>query len=109
MAADTQHAEGHHGPDVQAYLIVFSALSVFTILSFAFNGAARMEPPLISHTTSFLLILSVAVIKACLVGAYFMHLKLDWGRVYFMIIPALILGTMMMIVLLPDIVLAWMS
>ena len=36
-----------------------------------------------------------------------MHLKYDWGKLYFLIVPAFILGAMMMIVLLPDIVLAW--
>jgi cytochrome c oxidase subunit 4 len=56
---------------------------------------------------SFALILGVAVVKATLVGMYFMHLKLDWGRLYFLIVPAFILGTMMMIVLMPDIVLGW--
>ena len=102
---DTNHAEGHHGPNVQAYLVIFGALSIFTVLSFAFNGAARSD--MISHTTSFVLILGVAVIKATLVGMYFMHLKFDWGRVFFMIIPAFILATVLVIVLLPDIVLAW--
>ena len=31
----------------------------------------------------------------------------DWKRFYFMIIPVMVLGTMLVIVLLPDIVLAW--
>jgi hypothetical protein len=35
-----------------------------------------------------------------------MHLLFDWKRVYIMIIPAMILGPMLMIVLLPDIVLS---
>jgi hypothetical protein len=36
-----------------------------------------------------------------------MHLKFDWGKLYFMIVPAFILGAMLAFVLLPDIVLAW--
>ena len=102
---DPHHPDEHHGPTVPAYLVVFGALAVFTILSFVANGAARSD--MISHFTSFLIILGVAVVKACLVGAYFMHLVTDWRRVGFMIIPAFILATMMMFVLLPDIVLAW--
>ena len=47
------------------------------------------------------------VVKAVLVAAFFMHLMMDWGRLYFMIIPVLILGIMMIVVLLPDIVLYW--
>ena len=57
----------------------------------------------------FSLILGIAVCKALLVGAYFMHLTFEWGKLYFMIIPAFILGTMMMIVLLPDIVFVWVA
>ena len=45
--------------------------------------------------------------KALLVGAYFMHLVFDWGRLYFVIIPVVIMATMLVVVLLPDIVLAW--
>jgi cytochrome c oxidase subunit 4 len=103
----TEAHDEHHGPNVKSYLVVFGALSVFTGLSFLFNSMARREPPIITHTQSFLLILGVAIIKATLVGMYFMHLKFDWGRLYFLIIPAFILGTMMMIVLMPDIVLGW--
>lgn len=92
--------DADHGPNVQAYLVVFGALSVFTGLSFAFY---EMFP----RSISFLLILIVAVAKATLVGMYFMHLKFDWPKLYFMIIPAFILATMMMIVLMPDIVVGW--
>jgi cytochrome c oxidase subunit 4 len=102
-----EHGDAHHGPDVKAYLVVFGALSIFTALSFLFNWMARHEPPMITHTMSFLLILAVAIVKATLVGMYFMHAKYDWGRIYFMIIPAFILATMMIMVLMPDIVLGW--
>ena len=37
----------------------------------------------------------------------FGHLKFDWRKLYFMIVPAFILGAMMMMVFLPDMVLAW--
>jgi cytochrome c oxidase subunit 4 len=99
------HGDQHHGPNVQAYFMVFGALCVCTLLSFVFNYAARAEA--ITVYMSFALIMAVAVIKATLVGTYFMHLKYDWSKVRVMIIPALVLGPMMMVVLLPDIVLAW--
>ena len=101
----TDAHEEHHGPNVPAYLVVFGALSIFTLLSFVFNAMARSDT--ITRNMSFVLILGVAVVKATLVGLYFMHLKFDWGRLYFLIIPAFILGTLMMIVLMPDIVLGW--
>jgi hypothetical protein len=36
-----------------------------------------------------------------------MHLKFEWSKLYFLIIPVMILGVMMMVVLLPDIVIDW--
>ena len=109
MATDT-HAHdpaAEHGPSYQAYMVVAVALAVFTASSFVFNTLVRnqvMEP----HV-GFMAILGVAVCKAVLVGLYFMHLLLDWRKLYFMIVPAFILGAMMMFVLLPDIVITWQA
>ena len=100
------HAPDQHGSSgINVYLVIFAALAVFTIISFVVNGAVR-GGTLEAHT-GFAIILSVAVCKAVLVAMFFMHLKWDWARLYFMIVPVLILGTMLVIVLLPDIVLAW--
>ncbi len=92
----------HHAAMVKAYLVVFLALAVFTLLSFIINAIFG-----IGSTLGAALIMAVAVVKACLVGFIFMHLKWDWYKLYFMILPAFIIATMMIIVLLPDIVLAW--
>lgn len=108
MSTDIQQAPtpgAHHGPNFKLYLMVGGALAVFTALSFVFNSMQRSD--ILTTHQAFTLILAVAVAKTVLVGMFFMHLKYDWGRLYFMIIPAFILGTMMMIVLLPDIVVAW--
>ena len=96
-----------HGDDghLKAYLIVFALLCVFTTSSFAFNEMQRHEQ--ITAHTSLALIMGVAVIKAVCVALIFMHLKFDWGKVYFIVIPVTIMGIMMIIVLLPDIVLSW--
>jgi cytochrome c oxidase subunit 4 len=80
-------------------------LAIFTALSFVFNSLARAGT--ITAHQSFVLILGVAVCKAVLVGMFFMHLKFDWGRVYFIIVPIFILAVMMALVFLPDIVIAW--
>jgi cytochrome c oxidase subunit 4 len=104
--ADSEHSADHHeGLNVRAYLVVFVALSVFTAISFVVNGAVRSES--LAPHMGFAIILSVAVIKAVLVGLYFMHLILDWGKFYFLIFPAFILGAMMLVVFLPDMVLGW--
>jgi cytochrome c oxidase subunit IV len=105
--SDVQHADAHagHGPTLVSYLVVGIALSVFTVVSFVVNGLVKSEK--LAIQAGFAIILGVAIVKATLVGAYFMHLKFDWRMIYFMLIPVFILATMMMIVLLPDIVLAW--
>jgi cytochrome c oxidase subunit 4 len=107
--AETKHDghenQGDHGALFRVYMIVAIALSVFTAASFLVNLLERGVG--LDLFVGFLMILTVAVCKAGLVGAYFMHLKWDWSKLFFLIIPAFILGTMMMIVLLPDIVLAW--
>ena len=59
------------------------------------------------NTNGMMIILAVAVIKTILVGSYFMHLIIDWPKLYYLIFPTFILATMFVIVLLPDIVFAW--
>jgi cytochrome c oxidase subunit 4 len=103
--AETAHHEAHVGPSVRTYLIIGVALSVFTTVSFVVNSMVRGQT--LTAETGFIIIMAVAICKAALVGAYFMHLKFDWGKLYFMIVPAFILGAMLAFVLLPDIVLAW--
>jgi caa(3)-type oxidase subunit IV len=104
MATDAHEAE-HHGPALKAYMVVFVALSVFTAVSFVVNYAVRKE--MLSPHAGFALILLVAVVKAVLVGTYFMHLIVDWAKLYYFIFPTFILGAMFIVVLLPDIVLSW--
>lgn len=96
-------ADGHEGGHgIKPYLLVFGALAVFTAISFVVYESLPKQT-----LAPFVIILSIAVAKAILVAMYFMHLVLDWKRVYILIVPALILGPMLVIVLLPDIVLAW--
>src|SRR5262245_8531507 len=99
---ETHHDQHHHGPGIKAYLAVFGALMVFTVMSFVANLTFGHGSP-----TAFLIILIVAVFKATLVGVYFMHLILDWPKLYVLIIPALILGPLLVVVIWPDTVLAW--
>jgi cytochrome c oxidase subunit 4 len=100
-----EHDTEAHVTSTRPYLVIFGALCILTLISFVVNG--QVTSGNLSSTTGFLLILGVAIVKAVLVGAYFMHLIFDWGRLYFVIIPVCIMATMMVIVLLPDIVLAW--
>jgi cytochrome c oxidase subunit IV len=93
------HAEA--GPKFGTYIGIFAVLSVCTLLSFVSNAILGQ------NHTSMGVIMVIAVIKALCVAAIFMHLKFEWGKLYFLIIPVMILGVMMMLVLLPDIVIDW--
>jgi cytochrome c oxidase subunit IV len=100
------HAEAAHGPaNTRPFIIVFIALCLFTAVSFVVNVFVREGH--ISTGTGFVIILSVAVVKALCVVTIFMHVKWDWGRLYFLIIPALVLAPMLVFALLPDLVIYW--
>ena len=99
--ADTHDAAGH-GPNVRLYMTIFGLLAFCTALSFIVLQLYGHGSP-----TAASIIMVIAVIKAAAVAVIFMHLKWDWGRLYFLIIPVFILGAMMMMVLLPDLVFAW--
>ena len=98
-------APHHAGISVKTYFLVFGALAVCTAISFLVNEGERHG--LIGAYAGFAMIFAVAVCKMGLVATFFMHLKLDWTRLYFVIVPVSILAVMMLVVLLPDIVLAW--
>jgi caa(3)-type oxidase subunit IV len=100
------HHDAHaHEAKVGSYIAVFVALSVFTLVSFLANWAVHHT--YLSAATAFVIILSVAIVKAVLVAMIFMHLKWDWSKLYFMICPAFILAPFLVMALLPDIVLYW--
>ncbi len=90
-----------HGPSFGLYVTVFVTLSILTMVSF---GAYE----LLGHgPSSMWVILCVSVAKATLVAMIFMHLKYDWGKVFCIVIPVSVMAVLMIIVLLPDLVLAW--
>lgn len=106
---EAHDAQAHSGIEVKTYFVIFGALVIFTAISFLVNfGEHHPEDhPYIGVFAGFVLILGVALCKAVLVAMFFMHLKIDWTRLYFVIVPVMLLAVMMMVVLLPDIVLAW--
>jgi caa(3)-type oxidase subunit IV len=91
----------HSGPTVKTYMLVFGALAVFTLVSFLVNATIGR------NLTGLFIILGVSVCKTVLVGLFFMHLIVDWPKLYYLIFPTFILGAMFITVLLNDIVLVW--
>ena len=96
-----QHHDDHAGPSFQMYMFVFYALCICTALSFVINLALGQN-----HTSAGI-ILIVAIVKATLVAAIFMHLKFDWGKLYCIILPVCVVTVMMVIILSIDQTLAW--
>lgn len=89
-------------PTFASYMVVFVVLCIFTAVSFITNAIFG-----IGDMRGVAIIMSVSVAKATLVAMFFMHLKYDWPKLYFIVIPVMILTVMMVVVLLPDIVFAW--
>ncbi len=104
--SDTAHSADEHSPALfRTYMVIAVALAIFTAASFVVNGLVHAGT--LTATTGFWLILGVAVVKALLVALYFMHLLVDWGKVYFLLVPVLILAALTVIAWLPDMVFDW--
>ena len=106
LAHDAHAGHGAHGdhagPSFQLYMYVFVALCVCTAMSFIVNRIFGEN-----NLTGAGIIMIVAVIKASLVAAIFMHLMFDWGKVYCIVLPVCIVTVMMVIILSIDASLAW--
>lgn len=80
------------------YLKVWAALAVFTAVEYFWAHVFKD-----SLATLVLGLLFWAVLKASLVGWYFMHLKFEGRWVYGMLIPAAVLASVIVFALVPDI------
>ena len=99
---DLEHGHEEHGTE-KIYLSVFGALVVLTGVSFlTVNESLWPFGAQAGHT----LVMIVAVCKAVLVAMFFMHLKWDWFKLYFMIVPPLVMGALMICALMPDLTFA---
>lgn len=104
--AEAGHDEHHNGHiSDKTFIKVFGALLVCTAISFAVNQLVGSGSPAIN----FAIIGLVATLKAILVMVFFMHLLIDWKKLFFFIVPVMILAPLIVIVLWPDIVQAWRS
>jgi cytochrome c oxidase subunit 4 len=89
---EAQHTHHQH-PN---YMAVFFALLVLTVISVGVDMVGGKSQG------GMTIIMLVAVCKSVLVAMYFMHLKYDWFQVYIMVVGPLIMGTIMICILLPD-------
>ena len=94
----TREQELEHESHVSLYLKVWGGLLVFTILEYVYARASKD-----AFVALVLGLLTMAVIKASMVGWYFMHLKFEGKWVYAMLIPAGILAIILTVALCPDV------
>ena len=91
------HAE--HTTSVRAYLVVFLALLVLTILEYVYARAFA--------DAEFLVLVgglvALAAVKAGLVGLFFMHLLFEGRWKYLLLIPTAFLASVVVLGLVPDI------
>jgi cytochrome c oxidase subunit 4 len=88
-----EHRTEAHAP----YWKVWFALLILTLIEYFYASAFK-------NLFAILLIglLFWAVVKAGLVGWFFMHLKFEGNWVYILIVPAFVLATLLVLALLPD-------
>jgi cytochrome c oxidase subunit 4 len=87
------HVEAH-----APYLKVFFALAVFTAIEYFWAHIFAN-----SFTVLIFGLLFWAIIKASMVGWFFMHLKFEGNWVYAMLVPAGILAIILTTALIPDV------
>ncbi len=87
------HVESH-----APYIKVFLVLLVFTVIEYFYAMIFKD-----AFTVLVLGLMTCAIIKAGLVGWYFMHLKFEGLWVYYMLVPAAILACVLIFGLIPDI------
>jgi cytochrome c oxidase subunit 4 len=94
LTHDQEMAVESHAP----YIKVWLALAVFTAIEYFYAHLFKD-----AFTSLVVGLMFWAVIKASLVGWYFMHLKFEGRWVYYMLIPAGILAAVLTLALIPDI------
>lgn len=92
------HEQEMHVESHAPYFKVFAALFVFTVIEYFYAHVFK------DNLSSLVLgLMFWAVLKAGLVGWYFMHLKFEGRWVYYMLIPVGILATVLIFALFLDI------
>lgn len=81
------------------FIVVFLMLCALTALSFWIANSHLME----NRLTGWLAMMTVSVAKAFLVITFFMHLWWEKRWKYVLTIPAILMGALLVILLIPDV------
>jgi cytochrome c oxidase subunit 4 len=100
MSDHHHHAEdhGHHEHPHVNYMKIFWMLLFLTLAEYFYAMLTQSNFALL-----VLGLMTLALIKASLVGYYFMHVKFEGKWVFAMIIPACVLAAIAVLALVPDI------
>ena len=98
LTHEQEMAVESHAP---TYLKVWAALAVFTAIEYFWAHIFKD-----SFGVLLAGLLFWAIIKASMVGWYFMHLKFEGNWVYGMLIPAAFLAVVLTTALIPDVAMA---
>ena len=90
-------AEEHRTEAHAPYWWIWFFLLVLTLIEYYYAMMAQSV-----FLILLLGLLALAVVKAGLVGWFFMHLKFEGNWVYIMIVPAFVLATIFVLALMPD-------
>jgi cytochrome c oxidase subunit IV len=100
ILSSSEVAEEHQTEAHAPYVWVWFALLVLTVIEYWYASIFK------SHFLVLLLgLMLLALVKAGLVGWFFMHLKFEGNWVYILLVPAGILATIIVLALSPDMVL----
>jgi len=91
------HAQEMRAESHAPYVRVWCGLLLFTVAEYGY--ALAFKDRFVALVAGLVL---VAVIKAGLVGWYFMHLKFDWRWASLLLLPAVVLATVLICALVPD-------
>jgi cytochrome c oxidase subunit IV len=104
ILSQSEIVEEHQTEAHTPYVKVWAALLVLTVIEYFYASIFK---------DYFLLLvlglMGLALVKAGLVGWFFMHLKFEGNWVYIMIVPACILATIIVFALCPDMVLKYVT
>ncbi len=89
----------HAKTNAGVFIVVFLMLFAFTTLSFWIANSHLMDNRIVGWAA----MLAVSVAKALLVVLFFMHLWWERSWKYLLTIPALIMGALLVLLLVPDV------
>jgi len=97
ILSSSEVAEEHQTEAHAPYVKVWGALLVLTVIEYEYASFLQSQ-----FVVLLLGLLLLAMVKAGLVGWFFMHLKFEGNWVYILLVPAGILATIIVLALSPD-------